>query len=328
MGFFVQSQGLGTVAEGAKRDREALFPSLPEYEGDDNTFLHGEKSTQKTRHKGQTPYGSATLVTPVTLQSGRLIAAPTAWPGPSAQIGTHTVFHLCVGAGSKPARIPRPRPSSPGESVQKGGPQPPFGLVVLRGDCQEGKIESPRLTVSFGPFLHRQKRTSPRPQKKGRIARAAGVPGNDRENPGRWGLPAYGRFLLTLRSLRDAVTAHRSAKKYRSAFGVACFFRLCDSLCRCSRLLRAVYSRFAPSATAHCSPLRRKCRWLCQPVFRSAWFAVRLLPGTGRCLLTLRLFATPGFPPTPGRPGPAHGRPWALPIRSGPSGLLTTAQRC
>ena len=49
----------------------------------------------------------------------------------------------------------------------------------------------------------------------------------------------------------------------------------------------------------------------------------------GACVdvVTLRLFATPGFPPAPGRPGPAHGRPWALPIRSGPSGLLTTAQR-
>ena len=46
-----------------------------------------------------------------------------------------------------------------------------------------------------------------------------------------------------------------------------------------------------------------------------------------RFLITLRLFATPGFPPAPGRSGPAHGRPWALPIRSGPSGLLTTPQR-
>ena len=38
-------------------------------------------------------------------------------------------------------------------------------------------------------------------------------------------------------------------------------------------------SRLAPSATAHCSPLRRKCRGLRPPVFRSAWFTVRLLPG-------------------------------------------------
>ncbi len=38
-------------------------------------------------------------------------------------------------------------------------------------------------------------------------------------------------------------------------------------------------SRLAPSATAHCSPLRRKCRGFRPPVFRSAWFAVRLLPG-------------------------------------------------
>ena len=38
-------------------------------------------------------------------------------------------------------------------------------------------------------------------------------------------------------------------------------------------------SRLAPSATAHCSPLRRKCRGLRPPVSRSAWFTVRLLPG-------------------------------------------------
>ena len=44
---------------------------------------------------------------------------------------------------------------SPGGSVQKGGPQPPFGLVVLRGDCQEGEIEIPLLTVSFGYFSPR-----------------------------------------------------------------------------------------------------------------------------------------------------------------------------
>ena len=42
--------------------------------------------------------------------------------------------------------------------------------------------------------------------------------------------------------------------------------------------------------------------------------------------ITPRLFATPGFPPASGRPGPGRARPWALPIRSGPSGLLTTAR--
>ena len=42
---------------------------------------------------------------------------------------------------------------------------------------------------------------------------------------------------------------------------------------------RFVLSRLAPSATAHCSPLRRKCRQLCWPVFRSARSAVRLLSG-------------------------------------------------
>ena len=52
-------------------------------------------------------------------------------------------------------------------------------------------------------------------------------------------------------------------------------------------------SRLAPSATAHCSPLRRKCRG----VFRSAWFAVRLLPGARTLRVTdppLQDFTSPG----------------------------------
>ena len=89
--------------------------------------------------------------------------------------------HSCVGAGSKPARIPRPSSPVPGGSVQKGGPQPPFGLVVLRGDCQEGKIESPLLTVSFGSFLHEQKSTAPVSTGKNGLPRA------------RWALAMTGR---------------------------------------------------------------------------------------------------------------------------------------
>ena len=56
-------------------------------------------------------------------------------------------------------------------------------------------------------------------------------------------------------------------------------------------------SRLAPSATAHCSPLRRKCRGLRPPVFRSAWLAVHLLPGARTLRVTdppLRNSTDPG----------------------------------
>ena len=50
----------------------------------------------------------------------------------------------------------------------------------------------------------------------------------------------------------------------------------------CSAAQRFPLSRFAPFATAHCSPLRRKCRRLCRPVFRSVGLAVYLLLGAQR----------------------------------------------
>ena len=87
--------------------------------------------------------------------------------------------------------------------------------------------------------------------------------------------------------------------------------------------LSASLSRFGPSATAHCSPLRRKCRGLRPPVFRSAWFAVRLLPFP----VTLRLWATRSKPYDCGetRPGPHVDLP-GFPLRSRLTPLPITPQ--
>ena len=64
---------------------------------------------------------------------------------------------------------------------------------------------------------------------------------------------------------------------------------------------RFALSRLSSSATGNCSILRRKYRsahWA-SPVFRSAYFAVALLPDAQTLnTITPRLFATRGFPPT------------------------------
>ena len=156
-----------------------------------------KKSTQKNGHKGALPlmdppgHSGACCYRPARgnfvvsarcpaglPRPGLVLEIPCpsckgAWPG--------DIWWFVRRGGLWPPAAPVPRPPSPGGSVQKGGPQSPFGLVVLRGDCQEGEIEIPLLTVSFGSFLHEQKRTSPVPKRRGRIAAPACAPfRNDR----------------------------------------------------------------------------------------------------------------------------------------------------
>ena len=88
--------------------------------------------------------------------------------------------------------------------------------------------------------------------------------------------------VVTLRSPRGRVAFPPTRARNRSAARPFGFAPSLWSRLPCSTAQRFPLSRFAPFATAHCSPLRRKCRRLCRPVFRSAGLAVYLLPGAQR----------------------------------------------
>ena len=85
--------------------------------------------------------------------------------------------------------------------------------------------------------------------------------------------------------------------------------------------LVSTMSRLAPSATVpkpcDCTESPDRARWPRLGFLLRSGLS-HLLPGAPRFSVTLRLFATPGFPPTPGRPGPGRGPPLgsAHPLRS------------
>ena len=66
----------------------------------------GAVGTPPPTDRDETPHGSASPAGPVALESGRLIAAPTVWPGPPGSMEAAPGLVRCVGAGPRPARSP------------------------------------------------------------------------------------------------------------------------------------------------------------------------------------------------------------------------------
>ena len=137
-----------------------------------------KKSTQKNGHKGALPlmdppgHSGACCYRPARgnfvvsarcpaglPRPGLVLEIPCpsckgAWPG--------DIWWFVRRGGLWPPAAPVPRPPSPEGSVQKGGPQPPFGLVVLRGSSiLYHPARAQRQRVGWGEETQRNERHLP-----------------------------------------------------------------------------------------------------------------------------------------------------------------------